>query len=407
MRLLCLAVLTLCAASADAQPTLGRDRAPAVPAGIRVYVDRLYSPEPRTRAEAACQLRRNHRDATPAIPILLSMLSDDVVVDALECHMSPWLRQQLRVSTDARQWSQTSPAKEAAETLGDIGDAAVPGLLTALRHADWRTRKFAAHGLGEAEPLHDGLKVIAALSDRLTDEHADVRERSAWALGEIENPVAVPAVARTLQNDRDRRVRLRAAWALGEIEDAGAVNGLVAVLTEADVELRKMAIWALGEIEDASAIPGLVKALGDADISVRRQVVWALGEIEDRSAVNGLVSVLKDADVELRKKAAWALGEIEDASAVPGLSQALRDDADVGVRREAAWALGEIEDRSAVDALLQALKDRDWPVRKMAAWALGEIEDPRALDALQATRYDANVEVRRAVMDAIRELRHR
>ena len=136
-----------------AQPTLPRDRAPAVPSALKTHVDRLYSPDPRVRAEAACQLRKDNRDATAAIPILLSMLSDDVVVEALECHMSPWLRKELRTSADARRWSQSSPAKEAADTLGHIGDAAVPGLIDALRHADWRTRKFAAYGLGEAEPL--------------------------------------------------------------------------------------------------------------------------------------------------------------------------------------------------------------------------------------------------------------
>jgi len=345
MRVLCLAILSLCAATADAQPTLGRDRAPAVPADLKSHVDRLYSADPRVRAEAACQLGRDNRDATAAIPVLLSMLSDDVVVDALECDMSPWLRQQLGTSADARRWSQTSPAREAADTLGDIGDAAVPGLMTALRHADWRTRKFAAYGLGEAEPYLDRSKVIAALSDRLSDEHADVRDRSAWALGEIEDAGAVPALVRALQSDRDRRVRATAAWALGEIEDA--------------------------------------------------------------SAVDGLVSVLTDSVVELRKKAAWALGEIEDASAIPGLIQTLRDDADAGVRRQAAWALGEIEGGGAVDALIQALKDAHWEVRKMAAWALGEIEDPGALTALQAVRYDVNVEVRQAVAHAIRELRDR
>ena len=41
-------------------------------------------------------------------------------------------------------WMETSPAKEAAEALGDIGNAAVPGLLQSLAHSDWKTRKFAA-----------------------------------------------------------------------------------------------------------------------------------------------------------------------------------------------------------------------------------------------------------------------
>ena len=127
MRSLCLVVLTLCATSAEAQPTLARDRAPAVPAEIRQFVDRLYAANASVRAEAACQLRKQHRDATAAMSVLLSMLADDITVPAIECHMSEWLRRQLPVSADARKWAETSPAKEAADTLGHIGDAAVPG----------------------------------------------------------------------------------------------------------------------------------------------------------------------------------------------------------------------------------------------------------------------------------------
>ena len=376
MRSLCLAVLTLCATSAEAQPTLARDRAPSVAAEIRPFVDRLYAGDASARAEAACQLRKQHRDATTAIPILLSMLADDVTVPAIECHMSDWLRRQLPVSADARKWSETSPAKEAADTLGHIGDAAVPGLIQQLANADWRVRKFAAHGLGEAEPQLDRPNAVAALGERLTDTHRDVRDRSAWALGEIEDAAAVPALTRALRNDSDRGVRNRAAWAMGEIEDASAVEGLVAVLGDPDAELRKQAVWALGEIESGRAVTGLVRALADAEVSVRKQ-------------------------------AAWALGEIEDAAAVPGLVAALAGDADVSVRREAAWALGEIESHGAVDALIRALKDPDYRVRKTAAWALGEIEASSALEALQAARYDVNVEVRDAVARAIRELRDR
>jgi HEAT repeat protein len=366
--------LTVLPHLAAGQPTLVRDRAPAVPNSIRPFVDRLYSSDPRQRADAACEIGRRRQDAAAAIPILLTMLHDEVVVSAIDCNMSDWLRRQIGISADAVKWSETSPAKEAADTLGDIGDAAVPGLLQALNNSDWRVRKFAAHGLGEAEPQADRTTAVAALGNRLTtDANADVRERSAWALGEIEDAAAVDALTGALRGDADRRVRATAAWALGEIEHPSAVPGLVAVLDDSDIELRKKAAWALGEIESATAVDGLVNALKDPDAGMRRQAAWSLGEIEDTSATPGLIGALKDAEVSVRK--------------------------------EAAWALGEIEGMGAVRALIDALKDSNWEVRKMAAWALGEIEDAAALEALQAARYDANVEVRRAVMDAIRELR--
>lgn len=337
------AVVVLAGAShAAAQPTLPRDRVGKMPDAIRPFVDQLYSTEARERAEGACQLGERPAAAIVAILVLVSMLGDDTVVPAIECDMSPWLRRELAVSADARQWSETSPAKEAAEALGEIGDPAVPSLLQALRHADWKTRKFAAHAFGEADVITETGKAIAALGTALGgDDHAEVRVGAARALGELEEPAAVPVLLRALA-DKDAAVRSKAAWALGEIEDPSATPGLGAVLKDGDVNLRRMAVWALGEIADVSAIPGLLGAL-------------------------------KDSDTELRSKAAWALGEIEDARAVQGL--------------------------------VQALKDSHWEVRKMAAWALGEIEDTRATEPLQAARYDVNVEVRQAVMHALRELR--
>ena len=329
------------AGSALAQPTLSRNQAGKMPDAIRPFVDQLYSANPRERAEGACQLGERPVAAIVAIPILISMLGDDIAVPAIECEMSPWLRRELARSADARRWAETSPAKEAAEALGEIGDPAVPSLLQALRHADWKTRKYAAHAFGETDRLTEIGKAVAALGATLRDDHAEVRDRAAWALGELEEPAAVPALVRAL-GDSDAAVREKAAWALGEIEEPSAVPALTAALKDGDLKLRRMAAWALGEIEDASAIPGLVAAL-------------------------------KDNDTQLRSKTAWALGEIEDARAVPGL--------------------------------VQALQDSHWEVRKMAAWALGEIEDVSAIEPLQAARYDANVQVREAVMHALRELR--
>jgi HEAT repeat protein len=369
-------VAAFVAVPATAQPTLPRDRVPAVPQSLRGFVDRLYSVNPADRADAACEIGRRHRDAAAAVPILLTMLHDDVVVPSIECKMRDWNRWNVPATPEARKWLETSPAKEAADAMGEIGDAAVPGLIQQLTNNDWRVRKFAAYGLGEAEPQMERVQAVIALGERLADANAEVRDQCAWALGEIEDAAAVPALAGALRQDSDPRVRRRAAWAMGEIEHSSAVEALVSVMTDPDLELRKQVVWALGEIESGLAVDGLVRALADTEVSIRKQ-------------------------------AAWALGEIEDADAVPGLVAALAGDADVSVRSQAAWALGEIESRAAVDGLIQALKDSDYRVRKQAAWALGEIEDPTALEPLRAARYDVNVEVREAVARSIRGLRDR
>lgn len=364
-------LLSFPAVDTTAQPTLPRGQVQAMPGAIRSLVDRLYSPDAKERAEAACELGRRRAEAVGAIPVLLSMLADDVVVPAIECEMSPWMRRNLVVTPDAQKWMQTSPAKEAAEALGDIGYAAVPGLLQALASSEWKVRKFAAIGLGEMDQIVQRADVIDALAGRLTDAQFEVRDQSAWALGEIEDPEAVEPLLKAL-HDGDARVRARAAWALGEIEHPSAVSGLVT-------------------------------ALNDSDAAVREKSVWALGEIESELAVEGLVPLLHDTDAKIRRQVAWALGEIESGAAVPALVQSLSD-GDVAVRRQSAWALGEIEHAAAVEGLTRALKDDDWQVRKTAAWALGEIEDPSAIDELRAAAQDANGEVRRAIAQALREL---
>jgi HEAT repeat protein len=338
---LVLAVVIFATCELTAQPTLPRNRMPQVSGSIQGFVDRLYSAAPRERAEAACQIGRRHAEAAGAIPVLISMLSDDVTVAAIECEMSRWMRRTLPQSTDAQKWMETSPAKEAAGALGNIGNAAVPALLQALQNSDWKSRKFAAIGLGEVDRIIEPANVIAALASRLTDVHPEVRDRSAWALGEIEDATAVGPLLNAL-TDTDSRVRARAAWALGEIEHPSAVNGLLAALTDSDAVVRERSIGALGEIESDLAVEGLVPFLTDPDVRIRRQVVWALGEIEDAGAVDGLT---------------------------------------------------------------RALNDDDWRVRKTVAWALGEIEDPTAIDALRSAASDSNSEVRRAVAQAIRELR--
>jgi HEAT repeat protein len=282
-----------------------------MPESIQPFVDQLYSTDPRQRAEGACQLGERPIAAVVAIPILVSMLGDDVPVPAIECGMSPWLRRQVQVSADARRWAETSPAKEAAEALGEIGDPAVPSLLQALRHSDWKTRKFAAHAFGETDNLIEVGKAVSALATTLGDDHPEVRDRAAWALGELEEPSAVPALARAL-GDQDATVRRKAAWALGEIEDPSAVPALLDTLNDVDEQLRSKAAWALGEVEDARAVPGLVAALKDPHWEVRKMAAWALGEIEDASAIEPLQAARYDVNVQVREAVMHALRELRD-----------------------------------------------------------------------------------------------
>ena len=236
---LALGALGFLAAHIGVQQSPPREGASHTPASIAELQDRLSSPDPRERAEAACRLSRQHADAAPAIPMLLAVLGDDVRVSGVRC----------RMEEGARGGVETSPAQEAANALGDIGNPAVPGLLTALERGDPKTRRFAAVALGDVDQIAERPRVVGALIQGLTDGHPKVREHSAWALGEIEDRAAVQPLLSAL-NDSDPRVRARAAWALGEMEDWTAVTGLTRASQDADPAVREASDRALRELDD-------------------------------------------------------------------------------------------------------------------------------------------------------------
>ena len=340
---------------------------------LQPLVERLQAADASARAEAACELGQKGAAAAPAVDALVALLPDALRVGPVECGMSPWLRRMLEAKPDEWRRYETSPGREAARALARIGRPALQPLLAALSAESPRARQNAAFAVGEMEPREGRAEALGRLMQALKDDDAGVREACARALGEIDDPEAVPALLGSLR-DKAVPVRAASAWALGEIEDKRAVEPLMRTLWDADAEVRSQAAWALGELEDARAVEGLMGALKDADRRVRTQVAWALGEIEDPRAVVVLVSAVADPDPEVRRQAAWALGEIEDPAAVEALVAALKD-ADVDVRKQAAWALGEIADPRASGPLAKALKDTSAEVRKQAAWALGEMKE--------------------------------
>ena len=201
-----------------------------------------------------------------------------------------------------------SVREAAAAALGRIGDAAaVPGLLAALRDAEWSVREVAAAALKQI-----GTPAVPGLLAALGDANADVRRAAAWALGQIGNAAAVPGLLAAL-GDASWYVREAAAWALGRI-GAPAVPGLLHALRDADWRVRWAAARALGQIGDATAVPGLLHALDDdAECLVRQVAAAALGQIGDAAAVPELLHALRDADWWVRWAAAAALRNFADA----------------------------------------------------------------------------------------------
>ena len=108
------------------------------------------------------------------------------------------------------------------------------------------------------------LNSILALLDH---KNRRVASASAYALGEIRDPAAVPALVSALKSDRDHMRRI-AAHALGKIGDSRAVMPLIEVLCNETQPLavQASAIMSLGRIGD----PGARRILAQLDRSPQK-----------------------------------------------------------------------------------------------------------------------------------------
>ncbi|MEO0247749.1 MAG: HEAT repeat domain-containing protein [candidate division WOR-3 bacterium] len=118
--------------------------------------------------------------------------------------------------------------QEAARALGEIKDAqAVEPLITALKNDPDIVRAACAEALGKICDVQAVDPLIATFKHYL-DSY--VRNTAIKALIEIGTPAVEPPIAAL--RDSDKNVRERAAYALGEIGDVRAVKPLVDALKE-------------------------------------------------------------------------------------------------------------------------------------------------------------------------------
>ncbi len=266
----------------------------------------------------------------------------------------------------------------------------------------------------------------------------------------------------TLQQLKSKNpaTRLQMVQKLTDSDDEDAVEALINVLADEDLEVRKAAAKGLGKLKTELAVESLIASLRDPQPEMRQIVTGALKAIGDKRATTPLVSLLRDDNPNVRYHAIsaleslnWnprddaeramrcvasgklnqavnyggaaidalsfelrtgvhykrieaveALGKITDARVAKPLIGALRDE-DANVRAKAVEVLARIGDARAVDPLIGALKDRDSRVRATAVEALTKIGDARAVQALTNLLQDSSPEVRTAAAEALGKMK--
>jgi HEAT repeat protein len=246
------------------------------------------------------------------------------------------------------------------------------------------------------EKLKENQNIEGLLKALSNKKYADVRWKSAKALGQIRDKRAVESLIEALSDDHEY-VRKCSTEALGEIGDDRALDKLVAALNDEDVEIRTSAANALGKIGNKRAIEKLIASLKDKDTNVQINAANALGKIGDHRAIKPLVDILHHQNQVVRENSSNALEKLGWQPANK-LEEALKWIAN------RQWDMCIEIGASAVEPLISVLKDKDAGVRKSAVGVLGKIGDVNAIEALISAFTDHNEIVRRSAVDALAKI---
>jgi hypothetical protein len=188
--------------------------------------------------------------------------------------------------------------------------------------------RYKHHGMGHFRVMErsgDSAGLLAALEDPKVAESP--RRVGAVILGlrRLEVFDASPLISPLLTPDHPQSVRLSAARALGPLQNPVAIPALQRALDDPSSKVQMWAIRSLGELKDRESLEPLVDRLEDDDWGIRANAARALGEIGDQRATKALVSQLNDPQRTVRLSVIKALVSLRDPSGLEALEEAAAD----------------------------------------------------------------------------------
>ncbi len=240
------------------------------------------------------------------------------------------------------------------------------------------------------------------------------RMDAAEALEEF-GPVAVPALAKALQEDTCWAVRETCAGILERLQGAGSKEALLAAVTDQDPRVRVKVMQALGATNRRVAGDAVTRAArGDPHPYVRGAAAKAVGRLKVKGArelLAQLLAVDSHGDV-VRAGALEGLRHLGDRSAVdlalPFLDYKWGKGGTQNMRKQALDCVTALkpDDREVHEALVTLLDDPHHRMRTWAATACGKYGVTRAIPALERLRKgDWNGGVKGAARKALERLR--
>ena len=291
------------------------------------------------------------------------------------CEELGFVRERIQQLGHRRWWKRA----EAAEKLATMKSAkAVPDLIVLMRDESAEVRMRSARALGHLEAKTSVRPLVEAFADP-----------SRWSALRVADILAGmgPEAADELAESYDllpRRSRAAAVDCLGRVKSLHAAGLLLRLLSDPDRDIRARAAHSLGRIGDPNFTPDLLKALGDPEWPVRAMAAKALGRLNRAESVGPLSEALKDREWWVRINAAEGLRAMGDKG-VAALVAAI--DAEDRYARHAAVAT--LEGAGVLDQYVEKLADPDEAEREKALAFIRKIVAAERTDSLgqSATRH--------------------
>jgi HEAT repeat protein len=133
----------------------------------------------------------------------------------------------------------------------------------------------------------------------------------------------------------DYRTRLTAAHNLEQMDEKRAVEPLIGLLDDENIEVRSVAAIGLGRLGDSQAIEPLIKIIHNEDEEVRYSAAKGLSYFDDSRVIAPLLTSLKeDESSSVRFQSALGLLQFNDERVLPALEWLQQNETGVGHQGE-------------------------------------------------------------------------
>lgn len=257
-------------------------------------------------------------------------------------------------------------------------------LLFYLSHTNPTYRKAAALAFASVQ---DSL-AVTALAERLRDDAVEVREATAYALGQTRCAQSEQVLLGTISTEKDNRVLRQALEAFGKVASAKTADNLASFTTVDSVALTGKAwgIYRLGlrRVTTDSVIRTAALLLASESVSVRLAAAHFFARTPLKDFIDSqefLRRAASDSNVFVRMAATTGLRNLKTEESKILLQKNVGD-GDERVRANALRALRAFPFADVRDTYLTALNDGSLQVQVAAAEAMINQATPEAFDKI-------------------------